>query len=71
VLTSFFWGWVWGPVGLVLAMPITVWVVIVGRYIPGLRSLAILLSNESIAEVENGEDHRKPVVDAKMPGWAD
>ena len=44
VLATFFWGWVWGPVGLVLALPITVWLVIVGRHIPALQAISTLLS---------------------------
>lgn len=46
VLATFFWGWLWGPVGLVLALPITVWLVIAGRQIPGLHTLSMLLSAE-------------------------
>lgn len=48
VLSTFFWGWVWGPIGLILALPITVWLVSVGRYFPGLRSLSMLLSAEQL-----------------------
>lgn len=48
VLATFFWGWVWGPVGLILALPITVWIVIVGRHIPSLRKVSLLLSAEPI-----------------------
>ena len=31
-----FWTWLWGPVGLVLATPLTVCVVVLGKYVPGM-----------------------------------
>jgi predicted PurR-regulated permease PerM len=45
VFASFFWGWLWGPVGLILAMPMTVALVVLGRDLPVLRTCAALLSN--------------------------
>jgi predicted PurR-regulated permease PerM len=41
-----FWTWLWGPVGLLLATPLTVCVVVVGRYIPQLGFLSLLLGAE-------------------------
>ncbi|HXG04747.1 MAG TPA: AI-2E family transporter, partial [Candidatus Binatia bacterium] len=41
-----FWTWLWGPLGLVLAMPLTVCLVVLARHVPGLDSLAVLLSDE-------------------------
>ena len=29
-----FWTWLWGPVGLILAMPLTVCLVLLGKYVP-------------------------------------
>jgi len=40
------WTWLWGPVGLVLATPMTVCLVVLGRHIPGLSFLSVVLSNE-------------------------
>ena len=40
------WTWLWGPVGLVLATPMTVCLVVMGRHIPRLSFLSVLLSNE-------------------------
>jgi predicted PurR-regulated permease PerM len=45
ILSMVFWGWLWGPVGLVLAAPITASLVAFGRYVPSLEPLAILLSD--------------------------
>ncbi len=45
ILSTIFWAWLWGPIGLVLATPLTACVVAFGRYVPSLEPLAILLSD--------------------------
>lgn len=40
-----FWGWFWGLVGMFLAIPITVIMMIIMEHIPGTRSIARLMSN--------------------------
>jgi predicted PurR-regulated permease PerM len=40
------WTWLWGPIGLVLATPMTVCLVVMGRHIPRLSFLSVLLSDE-------------------------
>lgn len=40
------WTWLWGPVGLVLATPMTVCLVVLGRHIPRLSFLSVVLSDE-------------------------
>jgi hypothetical protein len=40
-----FWTWLWGAVGLVLAVPLTVCLIVLGKHIPDLRFLAILLGD--------------------------
>jgi methylmalonyl-CoA mutase cobalamin-binding subunit len=45
-----FWTWLWGPVGLVLSTPLTVCVVVIGKYVPALSFLNILLSDEPALE---------------------
>jgi predicted PurR-regulated permease PerM len=42
-----FWTGVWGIVGLVLATPVTVCLAVLGKYVPALRFLAILLGREA------------------------
>ncbi|QDT53587.1 AI-2 transport protein TqsA [Caulifigura coniformis] len=37
ILAAIVWAWLWGPIGLVLATPMTVCLVVLGRYVPGLR----------------------------------
>lgn len=43
VIAAIFWSWIWGPVGLVLSTPLTLCLVVAGRYIQPLNFLEILL----------------------------
>ena len=45
-----FWTWLWGPVGLVLATPLTVCVVVFGKYVPGMNFVAVLMSDQPAME---------------------
>lgn len=47
ILAAIGWAWLWGPVGLVLATPMTVCLVVMGRHIPRLSFLSVVLSDES------------------------
>jgi predicted PurR-regulated permease PerM len=46
LVTALFWTWLWGPIGLLLAMPMTVCMLVAARYIPQLRFLTILLADQ-------------------------
>jgi predicted PurR-regulated permease PerM len=46
ILSAVFWAWLWGGAGLVLATPLTVCLVVLGRHAPRLEFLAILFGNE-------------------------
>src|SRR2546423_3799247 len=46
LVAALFWTWLWGPIGLVLAMPMTVCLLVAARYVPQLRFLTILLGDE-------------------------
>lgn len=46
IVAAVFWTWLWGPVGLVLATPFTVCLVVMGRHIPRMEFLAVMLSDE-------------------------
>lgn len=50
ILAAVFWAWLWGPVGLVLATPITVCLVVLGGYIPQLAFLRVLLGDEQVLD---------------------
>jgi predicted PurR-regulated permease PerM len=47
-----FWAWLWGPVGLMLAAPLTVCLVVLGKYVPSLRFFDILLGDEPVLTPE-------------------
>ncbi|AKJ29883.1 AI-2E family transporter [Caldimonas brevitalea] len=40
-----FWTWLWGPIGLLLATPLTVCLVVLGHYVPALRFFDTLLGD--------------------------
>jgi predicted PurR-regulated permease PerM len=40
-----FWTWLWGPLGLLMATPLTVCVVVLGRHVPGLASIGTLMAD--------------------------
>ena len=57
VVAIAFWTWLWGPVGLVLATPLTVCVVVLGKYVRGMDFIGVLISdqparNSNIAALE-------------------
>jgi len=45
-----FWTWLWGPVGLVLATPLTVCVVVLAKYVPWLDFIGVLMSDQPAME---------------------
>jgi predicted PurR-regulated permease PerM len=45
-----FWTWLWGPVGLLLATPMTVCLGVLGKYIPQMEFIGVLLSDEVVME---------------------
>ena len=47
ILSAVIWAWLWGPIGLVLATPMTVCLVVLGRYVPGLRIFDHLLGDHA------------------------
>jgi hypothetical protein len=48
LIAAVFWTWLWGAVGLLLATPLTVCLAVVGRYVPRLEFLRILLTDEPV-----------------------
>jgi len=45
ILSASFWTWLWGPIGLVMATPLTVCLVVVGRHVERLKFLEIMLGD--------------------------
>jgi len=48
LLAAIFWTAIWGPIGLVLSTPLTVCLVVIGRHVPRLRFLNVLLGDEPV-----------------------
>jgi predicted PurR-regulated permease PerM len=46
LVAAAFWTWLWGPIGLVLSTPMTVCLVVMGKYVPQLEFLNVLLGDE-------------------------
>lgn len=44
IVSALFWGALWGPVGLLLSTPLTLCLVVIGRHVPALNPLTVLLS---------------------------
>jgi len=45
VIAAIFWSWIWGPAGLLLSTPLTLCLVVAGRYVRALAFLDILLGD--------------------------
>ena len=58
LLSAVFWAALWGPIGLVLAMPLTVCLVVIGRHMAPLRFLDVLLSSEPVFDDATQLYHR-------------
>jgi predicted PurR-regulated permease PerM len=52
LVTAVFWAVLWGPAGLILSTPLTVCLVVLGRYVPQLSFLHILLGDEPVLSTE-------------------
>ncbi len=50
LLSAMFWATLWGPAGLILATPMTVCLVVIGRHIPQFRVLETLLGSEPVLD---------------------
>jgi predicted PurR-regulated permease PerM len=48
LVAAAFWAFLWGPVGLILSSPLTVCLMVLGKYVPRLEFLDIMLSDEPV-----------------------
>jgi predicted PurR-regulated permease PerM len=46
IASATFWTWLWGPIGLVLATPLTMCLVVVGRHVDRLNFLEVMFGDE-------------------------
>jgi predicted PurR-regulated permease PerM/methanogenic corrinoid protein MtbC1 len=50
LFSAAYWAWLWGPVGLVLATPLTACIKVAGDYIPSFDFFALLLGADTASE---------------------
>lgn len=48
IIAATFWTLIWGPVGLMLSVPLTVCLVVIGRHVPSLEFLMVLLGDQPV-----------------------
>ena len=49
-----FWTWLWGPLGLLMASPLTVCLVVLGKHVPGLAFVGTLMADTPALAPEYG-----------------
>jgi predicted PurR-regulated permease PerM len=52
IVSALFWTWLWGPIGLLLATPLTACLVVLGRYFPAFHVCSVLLASEPPTSAE-------------------
>jgi hypothetical protein len=48
LVAAVFWTWLWGGIGLLLSTPLTVILVVVGKYVPQMQFLDVLLGDQPV-----------------------
>jgi predicted PurR-regulated permease PerM len=64
VLATVFWTWAWGLPGLLLAIPLTLCLAVVGRYVPGFGVFHVLLGDEQVLDPAERAYERLIALDA-------
>lgn len=52
LVSAAFWALLWGPIGMVLSSPLTVCLVVLGKYVPQLEFLDVLLGDEPALDAD-------------------
>jgi hypothetical protein len=63
IVSAIFWTWLWGPIGLLLATPLSVCVFVLGRHVPQLAFLDVLLGSERVLTPEESLRQRLLALD--------
>jgi GAF domain-containing protein len=50
LVAAVFWTWLWGTPGLFLSTPLTVCILVIGKHVPGLQFLSVLLGSEPVLD---------------------
>lgn len=83
IAAATFWTALWGPIGLILSTPLTVCLLVLGRYIPALQFMEVLLGSSPVLgpaqrlyqrlladDVEDAVTLAHELVDARLPARA-
>ncbi len=68
IVSAAFWTWLWGPIGLLLATPLTVCIAVIGKYIPTLSFLDVLLGDRPPIAAEDRFYQRLLAMDEEEVG---
>jgi predicted PurR-regulated permease PerM len=52
LIAVIFWAWLWGPVGLLLATPLTVCLIVLGKHLPALGFIVVLMGDRPVIEAK-------------------
>ena len=52
LVAAIFWALIWGPIGLILSVPLTVCLVVIGAHVPNLQFLMVLLGDQPVMPPE-------------------
>ncbi len=53
LIAAIFWTWLWGPVGLLLAIPLTVCLLVLGKYVPEAGFLHVMLGDAPVFDPDS------------------
>lgn len=68
LVAAVFWTLIWGPIGLILSVPLTVCLVVVGSHVPSLKFLTVLLGDQPVMSPEAHYYQRLLASDAQEAG---
>ena len=52
LIAVIFWAWLWGPAGLLLATPLTVCLIVLGKHLPALGFIVVLMGDRPVIEAK-------------------
>jgi predicted PurR-regulated permease PerM len=52
LIALIFWTWLWGPVGLLIATPLTVCLIVLGKHLPALGFIVVLMGDRPVIEAK-------------------
>lgn len=80
LVAAAFWTFLWGPIGLILSGPLTVCLLVLGKYVPQFQFLEVLLGDEPALSPEvrfyqrlmaRDEDEASAILAEQLAGGAD